>query len=132
MGSMNAWKFYSEWKPEIPLPPKYSFSQAFNYLNSESNSFYILESPDGDYIQCGGSKERCTVEVRCFHDGGYTHFVLGRPGGASKLTSVPMSDGCVKVQEGEVFQHWDAIELFERFFEGSDFPDDIIFREVKL
>jgi hypothetical protein len=129
---MSAWKSYCEWKPEIPLPPKYTFAQAFNYLNPETNSFYILESPKGDYIQCGGSKERCTVEVRQFHDGGYTHFVLGRPGGSNKLTSVAMSDGGVKVQENEVFQHWDAIELFKRFLSGEGFPDDIIYREVKL
>jgi hypothetical protein len=116
----------------MPLPPEYSFPQAFNYLNPETNSFYILESPNGDYIQCGGSKERCTVEMRRFHDLGYTHYVLGRAGGSDRLTSVPMSNGGVKVQENEVFRHWDAIDLFKRFFASDDFPDDIIFREIKL
>jgi hypothetical protein len=129
---MNSWKFSCEWKPVIPLPPEYSFPQAFNYLNPETNSFYILESPKGDYIQCGGSKERCTVEVRRFHDRNYTHYVLGRTGGSNKLTAVPMSNGGVKVQENEVFKHWDAIELFKRFFAGEDFPEDIIFREVNV
>lgn len=129
---MSSWKFSSEWKPEIPLPPEYSFPQAFNYLNPATNSFYILESPKGDYIQCGGSKERCTVEVRRFHDRGYTHCVLGRPGGSDRLTKIEMSNGGVEVRESEVFRHWDAIELFKRFFEGQDFPEDITLREVKL
>jgi hypothetical protein len=129
---MSSWKFSSEWKPEIPLPPEYSFPQAFNYLNPDTNSFYILQSPKGDYIQCGGSKDRCIVEVRRFDDRGYTHYVLGLPGGSDSLTLVPMSNGGVKVQENEVFKHWDAIELFRRFFAGDDFPDHIIFREDKL
>ncbi len=48
------------------------------------------------------------------------------------MTAVPMSNGGVKVQENEVFKHWDAIELFKRFFAGEDFPEDIIFREVNV
>jgi hypothetical protein len=129
---VSSWKFSSEWKPTIPLPPEYTFPQAFNYLNPQTNSFYILESPTGDYIQCGGSKERCTVEVRRFHDGGHTHYVLGRPGEPDRLTKIEMSNGGVQVRESEVFRHWDAIELFKRFFEGQDFPEDITLREVKL
>jgi hypothetical protein len=129
---MSSWKFSCEWKPEIPLPPEYTFPQAFNYLNPNTNSFYILESPEGDYIQCGGSKERCTIEIRRFRGVGYTHYVLGRSGGSNKLTSIEMSDGAVQVQENEVFQLWDAVELFRRFFAGDRLPDDIVSREVKL
>ena len=70
--------------------------------------------------------------MRRFHDGGYTHYVLGRQGGSDRLTKVEMSDGGVEVRESEVFRHWDAIELFKRFFEGEDFPGDITLREVKL
>ena len=114
------------------MPPDYRFPQAFNYLNPERNSFYILQAPNGDYIQCGGSKEQCTIELRRFHNGGYNHYVLGRAFPSNKLTEIPMSHGGVKVQENEVFRHWDAIELFKRFFAGEDFPEDIIFREVSL
>lgn len=112
---MSSWKFSCEWKPEIPLPPEYSFPQAFNYLNPATNSF-----------------ERCTVEVRRFHEHGYTHYVLGRLSGPDRLTKIEMSNGGVEVRESEVFRHWDAIELFKRFFEGQDFPEDITLREVKL
>lgn len=129
---MNHWKFYSEWKPEIPLPPDYTFPQAFNYLNPESNSFYILESPAGDYLQCGGSKERCTIELRRFHPGGYTHYVLGRSGESESPATIRMSRGDVSVQENEVFGHWSAIDMFKRFFAGEPFPNEISYREVTL
>ena len=97
------WKFSCEMKEAIPLPPEYTFPQAFNYLNSEGNSFYILESPEGNYIQCGGSKERCTVEVRFYRKKEYDHFRLGKTEGSDAMTTIKMSAGAVEVLEREVF-----------------------------
>lgn len=128
----NGWRFTCEWKDEIPLPPAYTFPQAFNYLNPDSNSFYILEAPNGDYLQLGGSKERCTVEQRVYHPDGYDHYVLGKREGCDGLTTIEMSHGEVTVVEREVFRHWDGIELFKRFFAGDPFPDDIVRRRADL
>lgn len=129
---MPDWTFCCETKESIPLPPGYSFPQAFNYLNPKRNSFYTLTAPNGNYIQCGGSKERCTVEYRQTHPHGHRHVVLGRSGGSEEWTEVEMSAGGVKVLEREVFRHWDAIDLFKRFFAGEPFPDEIVAREVEL
>ncbi|QDU87131.1 hypothetical protein Pla175_04870 [Pirellulimonas nuda] len=129
---MSTWKFSCETKDSIPLPPEYTFPQAFNYLNPECNSFYILEAPNGSYLQCGGSKERCTVEWRSFHGKKYDHFVLGKRDGPEAETKIEMSDGGVTVLEREVFRHWEAIDLFKRFFSGAEFPDDIVLRKVNL
>ena len=129
---MSTWKFSCETKAEIPLPPEYTFPQAFNYLNPDKNSFYILEDPGGNYVQCGGSKERCTVEMRSNHDGGYTHSVLGRRDGPTALTSIKMSGGNVEIQENEVFRHWDAIEIFKRFFASQELPKGIVLRKIDL
>ena len=128
----SGWTFTCEWKGEIPLPPEYTFPQAFNYLNPDTNSFYILESPSGDYLQLGGSKERCTVEHRVLRPDGYDHYVLGKREGNAASTNIKMSHGEVTVAEREVFRHWDAIELFKRFFEGEPFPDDIVQRRADL
>ena len=114
------------------MPPEYTFPQALNYLNPETNSFYILESPSGDYLQLGGSKERCTVEHRVFRSDGYDHFVLGKRDGKDDWTTIKMSEGQVTVAEREVFRHWDVIELFKRFFVGEPFPDDIVRRKADL
>ena len=126
MLSTNAtWKFSCEMKETIPLPPEYTFPQAFNYLNSDGNSFYILESPEGNYIQCGGAKERCTVELRIYRKEEYDHFRLGKTDGSDTITTIKMSAGEVEVLEREVFTHWEAIELFKAFYANEAFPGHI-------
>ena len=127
-----AWKFSCEWKGEIPLPPEYSFAQAFNYLNAETNSFYILEAPNGNYIQCGGSKERCLVEVRTYQGSVYAHSILGKRNVSAEKTKLKMSAAEVELQENEIFRHWEAIELFKCFFEGRGFPSDIVARQTNI
>lgn len=130
---MKAWKFSSEWKPEIPLPPAYSFPQAFNYLNPESNSFYILEHESGNYIQCGGSKQACCVELRIYSDSGsHKHYVVGRKNGSDEAATIHMSAGVVNVRQREVFSHWEAIELFKRFYAGEPFPPKFSLREAGI
>src|SRR5688572_4986654 len=128
----SVWTFTCEWKGAIPLPPEYTFPQAFNYLNPETNSFYILTSPSGDYLQLGGSKERCTVEHRVFRADGHDHYVLGKRDGRDGWTTIKMSQGEVTVAEREVFRHWDAIELFKQFYAGEPFPDNIVRRRTDL
>jgi hypothetical protein len=115
MLSDNAtWKFSCEMKEAIPLPPEYTFPQAFNYLNSDRN-----------YIQCGGSKERCTVELRVYRKKEYDHFRLGKTDGSDAITTIKMSAGEVEVLEREVFTHWEAIELFKAFYANEEFPAHI-------
>jgi hypothetical protein len=131
---MTTWTFSCETRSEIPLPPEYTFPRAFNYLNPEKNSFYILERDNGNYIQCGGSKKACTVEMRIYHsDGSYKHYVVGRKDSSSAPATVQMSAGVVKVQEREVLDHWQAIKLFERFFSGNEtVPSEYVLREASL
>ncbi len=130
---MPPWKFWCEFRADIPLPPAYTFPQAFNYLNSETNSFYILEHENGNYIQCGGSKQACTVEIRIYeHDGSYRHYAVGQKNGAESETTVQMSHGAVRVEQREVLTHWEAIELFKCFFAGEDIPPTFIMREKEI
>ena len=94
-------------------------------MNSDNNSFYILESPEGNYIQCGGSKDRCTVELRLYRKKEYDHIRLGKANGSNAITTIKMSTGEVEVLEREVFTHWEAIKLFRAFYEYEDFPNHI-------
>lgn len=104
------WTFRCEWKAVIPLPPEYSFAQAFNYFNAESNPFYILEHENANYIQCGGSKNSCCVEIRIYaNNGSYTHSLIGHQNGSNVPTTIQMSAGVVPVLEKEVLAHWEAI-----------------------
>ena len=127
---MTQWKFSCERRADIPLPPAYTFPQAFNYLNPVSNSIYILEHENGNYIQCGGGKKACTVEIRIYGpDRSYKHYAVGRRNGSSAPATVQMSGGVVNVEERELLNHWHAIELFKCFFSGDEIPSDYVLRE---
>ena len=128
----NEWHFKCETREKIPLPPDYTFPQAFNYLNEDNNSFYSLTSPQQDYIQCGGGRKRCTVEMR-LHDGkSHAHYVVGKDSPSDVMVEIQMRHGPVKVYENEVLSRWDAIELFDCFFKGQALPTDYKLRPVAL
>jgi hypothetical protein len=116
------WKFSCESKADIPLPPKYTFAQAFNYLNPKTNSFYILERGD-NYIQCGGSKEICTVELREYQsDGSFRHYVFCDPTGSDEEVHIPMSAGGVYRRMKHCLHFRTAIKLFDCYFRGESWP----------
>ena len=124
------WKFFCEWKAEIPLPPKYTFAQAFNYLNPESNSFYILENGN-DYLQCGGSKEKCTVEFRKYQsDGTFKHYVFYDPNGTDEEVHIPMSEGGVVRQKKHCLHFRTAIKLFDLYFRSETWPSDLGLEDI--
>ncbi len=132
---MSDWKFCCELKESITLPPEYTFPQAFNYLNPKTNSFYILDSPAGDYIQCAGDPQRCTVEVRYYDETTkkhHRHFTLGASPVTEKISEIPMPGRNVKVRASEVLDRWQAIQLFECFFKAVPFPEWIYPRQIFL
>ena len=124
------WKFYCESKERIPLPPEYTFPQAFNYLNPKSNSFYILENENG-YIQCGGSKQQCTVELRLLEkDGSFRHYVFYDPNGSDEDVLIEMSDGGVQRKNKHCFGFLKASKLFKCYFEGVDWPEELALEDI--
>lgn len=124
------WKFRCESKDDIPLPPTYTFAQAFNYLNPEKNCFYILENGD-NYIQCGGSKDVCTVELREYqNDGSFRHYVFCDTAGSAEPLHIPMSAGGVHRQKKHGLHFRTAIELFTCYFQGEPWPSDLTLEEI--
>ncbi len=120
-----SWKFICELKGEIPLPPEQSFPQALNDLDPKTNSFYILQNGD-DYIQCGGSKEKCTVEVREYlSDGSFKHYVFYDPAGSEEPAYIPMSKGGVHRQKKHCLNLLTVIKLFECYFSGEQWPSEL-------
>jgi hypothetical protein len=120
-----SWKFRCERTGEIPLSPGYSFAQAFNDLDPKTNSFYILENGD-NYIQCGGSKEKCTVEFREYlSDGSFKHYVFYDPAGSNEPAHIPMSKGGVRRQKKHCLNFLTAIKLFACYFNGEQWPSEL-------
>ena len=128
--NIMAWKFRCELKDEIPLPPDYSFPQAFNYLNPESNSFYILENDRG-YMQCGGSKEKCTVEIREYNDDGtFRHLVFFDPIGTNDPEHIPMSAGGVHRENRHCLHFSKAIQLFKAYYNDEPWPEGLEVEDI--
>jgi len=124
------WKFSCECKADIPLPPKYTFAQALNYLNPKTNSFYILENGD-NYIQCGGSKQMCTVELREYQsDGSFRHYVFCDPNGSDEAVHIPMSAEGVYRQKKHCLHFRTAIKLFDCYFIGEPWPSDLYLEDI--
>ncbi len=124
------WKFSCETKDEIPLPPEYTFPRAFNYLNGNGNSFYILECGTG-YIQVAGEKQKCTVELRKYkNEGKFLHYVFSNSGGTNKPEIIKMSDGKIKRQERHCFGFLKAAKLFQCYFESTDWPEGVELEDI--
>lgn len=124
------WKFSCESKDVIPIPPEYTFPQAFNYLNPEGNSFYILENDNG-YIQCAGSKQECTVELRKKHDdGSFSHFVFYDSSGSDEEVEIKMTNGNITRKKKHCFNFLSASKLFKCYFEQSDWPNGIQLQDI--
>lgn len=124
------WKFNCESKGNIDLPPKYTFPQAFNYLNSENNSFYILEN-EGGYIQCGGDKTKCSVELRKFDKkNGDKHYVFYDLNGTNEDVQIPMSDGVIQRKSKHILNFITASELFKCYYENSPWPENLKLEDI--
>lgn len=119
-------KFRCEVKDDIKLPPTYTLAQAFNYFNPKSNSFYILENGE-DFIQCIGSKSRCSIELKRKGE----HYVFYSPDGGEEDILIECSIGPIKRNRKHCFHFSKAIELFKYFLEGADFPNDVKLELIK-
>ncbi len=125
--------FRSEAFSDIPLPPDVSFEEAFSRLDPQTNSFYLLELDQQSYMQCGGSRSACAVEVRkADTDGTYRSYAIGRDLAAKAPVNVGMSSGGVWIQQGEVLTVEDAVLLFDCFFDGRPLPDTYTTRDRQI
>lgn len=125
------WKFYCESTSEIPLPPKFKFPQALNYLNPEKNSFYILENEFG-YIQCAGEKKKCIVEMRVLgtNENDFHYYIFYREDGSEKESEIQMSHGVVLRKKKHCFGFLSVADLFKCFYESKPWPEGILLEEI--
>ncbi len=127
------WKLSCEARGEIPLPLDLMFRDVLSHLDPKNNSFYVLENNRGNYIQCGGSRDACTVEFRIYRSPDqYKHYVVGHANSSCDQASVKMSDGVVNLREGEILKAGEAAELFDLFFADQKFPKKYTLREKDL
>jgi hypothetical protein len=118
---MNGTRFYSLllWK----LPPGKSLDDV---------------SPDEDaneYIQCAGSADRMTVEVRRLKGGMYEQFVVGRAPGdenPGNKETIHWEDVDTVVAPNEIFSADEAAELFRSYYTTGWVPSSYVLRPVSI
>ncbi len=95
-------------------------------------------SPDEDaneYIQCAGSADRMTVEVRRLKGGTYEQFVVGRaPNGESpeKKETIHWEKVDTVVARNEIFSADEAAELFRSYYTTGWVPSRYILRLLSI
>lgn len=98
---------------------------------------FDMVDPDSvrEYIQCGGSAERMTVEVRTLNQGAPHHEVVGRAGTeipeGDPSEKVPFGGGYgVRVYPNEVFDADEAGDLLIAYYETGDVPSSYLKRSI--
>src|SRR5260370_36566538 len=88
-----------------------------------------------EYIQCAGSAERMTVEVRRLAGGTYEHFVVGRgPNGENHGIEETIDWDGVKtlVAPNADFSAEEAAELFHSYYRTGSVPSGYVLRLLSL
>ena len=131
-----------------PYPDQIRYS--LNRMNGKSFwAFSMWRAPEGadlldripfseDYIQCAGSAEALTVEVRTVDADGTAHqYVIGKPGTTptgEPSEIIPWDDGrrSTRVYPNEVFTADEAADIFYAYFLTDTVPDTYQRRELHL
>lgn len=109
--------------------------QALLQIHPTTKSFFVLTNPGtGSYIQCAGSAERLTVEMRRYDAYSFKHFIIGKGGNKSPLNvtwaTIESKAGAIQVHDAEVLNVTDAETLFYSFYTTGDVPEVYTKRNV--
>lgn len=88
-----------------------------------------------EYIQCAGTADRMTVEVRRLESKQSHQFVIGSSAADTPATDVIQWDAgrhSTKVRPSEVMTWEDAAELFIAYYETGEVPSRYHLRELSL
>jgi hypothetical protein len=84
-------------------------------LDGTKFPYAILESDNGNFIQCAGGKDSLVVEVRLFFGDSFKHFVVGRKNISKVWHTVYCKIGPIRVLGHEELNLECALEIFKDF-----------------
>ena len=93
-------------------------------------SFFILNAPDGSYVQTAGARLRLIVEYRQVSGGVFRHYVLGRREEERREASINYSGGAITLRKNEVLVLRDALSVFGAFLRSGRVPEGYEWRDV--
>lgn len=119
---------------EIEMHDWQSIDKHISTLNGDSISFCILESPNGDYIQCAGSVDKMTIELRIYNNSSFKHYRLGYITKKKLFKNVWSTIDCkvgpIRVHDNEVLELSDALSIFKGFFIGNNLTKEYNRRNI--
>lgn len=106
------------------LEPQWTkVEESLKQIDPNTKCYFILTSDSGSYIQCAGSKEKLTIELRETKDGTFKHYVIGKGDGENSLRTVWQTIDCrvgpIRVHDNEVLGLTDAVANFKFFYTDS-------------
>ena len=108
---------------------------AIESINGAEISFVILETSNGDYLQCAGNSNNLTIEFREHKNDKFKHFVIG----PSKKETSPLKVSWLSLEckvgpftlhDSEIFNKNSAKEVFKEFYHSQQLPKYLNFRNV--
>lgn len=88
-----------------------------------------------EYIQCAGSDDHITVEVRRRRGNTFEHFVVGRASDrrdSGKKVTIPWDSAEAEVEPHEVLRAAEAAELFLSYYRTGSIPSKYVLRPLSL
>jgi len=121
-------------KSELKNPDWDDIKTELNRFDGIESGYLILESDDGDYVQCAGNASTLTIEYRLNSAPKFKHFVLGKGKGISPLkvrwTVLQTNVGEIMVHQEEVLNIKDAELIFKAFYQDQTIPSNLNKRNV--
>ena len=97
--------------------------ESLKQIDPKTKCYVILTSNAGSYIQCAGSTEKLTVEIRENKYGTSRHYVIGKSEVKISVPTVWQTIHCrvgpIVVRDNEVLELIDAVANFKSFYAYS-------------
>jgi hypothetical protein len=112
---------------ETQNPDWDKIESSLKLIDPLDKTFFVLTNDLGSFIQCAGSKDELTIELRENENlNTFKHFVVGKGGNLSPLntiwTQIDCRVGPIRIHYNEVMTIKDAVDIFKAFFNNETLP----------
>lgn len=107
--------------------------QQLSFLDPIKHSFIILSLPNGNYVQCAGSKQELTVEARIFSsDNSHSHYRSGKGSLSRQEAVIRCNVGPIFIDASQVLTLQEAEQIMRHFVEtGGLHPDYVVIKQTE-
>ncbi len=93
-------------------------------IHPTKNSYYVVNKPNGDYVQFAGARNRLVAEVRTFEDKKFTHHIIGYDTESGPVERVECNVGPIRVNQNQVLTIADAKRIIKAFCKDMQWPEE--------